>query len=188
MIPDDDQRVAVQRRCAAFAELASHALVAQIDLPDGVAVEVVRVVAAGLEGRNDVLAVDDGGRGRPGPVFSMRGLVRRLLARDAVPHGLARLAIERDHHIAMRNARLRAARRVLRGALDADRYGAGHEYAVAPDDRRSRAAAGELHLPSDVLRVAPFDGRLRGARNTGALRPAPLRPEPVGRRLPYPGL
>jgi hypothetical protein len=59
MVPDHHQRVAVQDRCRAFAELIAHLLVAEVGLPDQFAAHVVGVEAAGLEVGKNVRAVGD---------------------------------------------------------------------------------------------------------------------------------
>jgi hypothetical protein len=60
VIPHDNQEAPVQRRRAPLAELVAHRLVAEIFLPDELAVEVVGEDPARLEGRDDNLAVGDG--------------------------------------------------------------------------------------------------------------------------------
>ena len=181
VIPDDHQRVAVQRRRAAFAERAAHALVAEILLPHQLAGHVVGVQAARLERRDHVLTVHDGrGRG-PRAVLRMRGFVRRLFARRLLPDRLSRLPIDRQHHIAMGNEWLAAKRRVLRVCGHPHGYGRQHVEAITPYDGRPRTAARHLHLPADVLRFTPFGGRCCRAGHARALRSAPLRPVTLAR-------
>ena len=74
-----------------------------------------------------------------------------------------------------------------RGACDAaasiaDRHRRLHEHPIAPDHGRRRAASGNLDLPADVLRLAPFGRRSGGPRDAGRERPPPLRPEAFARR------
>src|ERR1017187_5733543 len=47
---------------------------------------------------------------------------------------------------------------------------------VVPDDGSGLAAAGDLHLPLDVVRLAPGGGRIGRWRHAVLERPAPLRP------------
>src|SRR5258708_11116697 len=54
--------------------------------------------------------------------------------------------------------------------------GRGHEYLVAPNDRRRPADARNLHLPLHVLVGTPFQGQRFLAADAGAARPAKLRP------------
>ena len=146
------------------------------------ALHVVGEHAARLERHDHVLPVDDGrGRG-PGAVLVVRGLVRLFFPRGAFPDDLAGPPVDGQEHELVRH-RLRAPRGVLRVARHAHRHGARHEHAVAPHDGRGRPAAGDLHLPADVLRFTPLDGRRRRGGHAGPLRPAPLRPEPIARRL-----
>src|SRR5262245_34922650 len=109
----------------------------------------------------------------------MCGLVWRLFAGDPFPDRLAGAAIEGEDDVLVCNAGLRTARRMLRSAVDTDRHGACHVYPVAPNHGRTRAAPRQLGLPSNVLRLTPFDGWICGARHSGALGTAPLRPEPI---------
>ncbi len=51
-----------------------------------------------------------------------------------------------------------------------------HENAVAPDDRRGMAHAGDGGFPRDVLGAAPVDGSFHLVGNAVAERPAPGRP------------
>ena len=60
VVPDDDQRVAVQRRGGPFAELVAHTLVAEVLLPEQLAVHVVGVQPERLEIREEGLTVGDG--------------------------------------------------------------------------------------------------------------------------------
>ena len=70
---------------SALAELVAHLLVAEIVLPEQLAVHVVGVQPARVEGRVDALAVGER-RGRGvGAVLLVRRLVRRVLARRLAP-------------------------------------------------------------------------------------------------------
>ncbi len=184
MVPHHDEAVAVQRGRAPLAELVAHPLVAKVLLPDRPAVHVEGVQPLGLERRDYVLAVGHRGTRRPRAVLGVRCLVRRLFACDALPEGPARAPIDREHDELVRH-RLRAARGVRRVWRDTHRHGGQQEEAVTPDDRRRRSASGNLDLPLDVLRVAPFERRSGGRRSARRERTAPLGPELVGagRRL-----
>ena len=59
-------------------------------------------------------------------------------------------------------------RAFLSGRLDLLSGGNGrlNEYLIAPNDRRARAAAGNLHLPLQVLGFAPGDRRITFGRDT----------------------
>ena len=117
---------------------------------------------------------------RPRAVVVVRRPRAALLrARPAPTRSLAGLAIDRHHR---RTWVTRVARppRALRDRRPADRDRGQHEDAIAPDHRRCRAAAGDLDLPADVLRFAPFGGRRGRPRDAGRVRPAPLRPEALG--------
>ena len=188
VVPDDDERVAVQRRRRALAELVAHALVAEVLLPEQLAVHVVGVEAERLEVGEDVLAVGDRRARRPRAVVDVRRFVRLLLARDPLPDGLSRLAIDRHDDEAMHAARLQAAaRRVLRVAGDADGNRGRHEEAIAPDDRRRRSAAGNLHLPADVLAFRSTRAADWRSGDAVGVRAAPLRPVAARRRRSAPG-
>src|SRR4029453_2914944 len=70
-----------------------------------------------------------------------------------------------------------ATRLVLGVARHAGRNGREHEHAIAPDNWRGAAAAGNLDLPFDVLGFAPLERWVGGLRNAGGGWSAPLRPE-----------
>src|SRR5262245_44599438 len=55
-------------------------------------------------------------------------------------------------------------------------YDGRDEYAVAPDDRRRPAAAGNVGLPENVLLLAPHIGQIHLVRRRGGVRAAKLRP------------
>src|SRR5262249_41920642 len=154
-----------------FAELVAHPLLAERLLPEQRAVHVVDEHALRFEPGVDALAVGDGGARRVRAVLGMRGFVWLLLDGRALPDGLAGLAIDREHDEAMSIARRDAAARLMRcGARQPDRYSGEQKEAVAPDDRRGGSAAGHLHFPADVLRLAPLERRMRGARDTARVR------------------
>jgi hypothetical protein len=81
MIPDDDERVAVEDRRRSFAELVAHLLVAEVGLPDQLAVHVVGVEAARFEVGEKVRAVGDRRARGPRAVVLVRRFVRLFLAR-----------------------------------------------------------------------------------------------------------
>src|SRR4030095_14915259 len=159
VIPLDDDTVPVEDGRLAFADPLAHLLVAEILLPERLAVHVVRVEAERVEERVDVLAVGHGRRGRPRAPLRMRAFVRRVLVRRALPDRLPGLAIERHHDELVRHLRARAARLVRSGAARDGRHGGEDEHLVAPNDRRAGSAARYLDLPADVLRLAPLEGR-----------------------------
>src|SRR6266540_1897468 len=93
MIPLDNDAVPVEDGSLPFAELLAHLLVAEIFFPQQLSVHVIRVEAERIEIRVDVLAVGHRGRGRPGTPLRVRALVRRVLARGALPRDLSCLAV-----------------------------------------------------------------------------------------------
>ncbi|HWJ57103.1 MAG TPA: hypothetical protein VNR90_12785, partial [Vicinamibacterales bacterium] len=130
--------------------------------------------------------------------------------RLAPPDDLARLGVERRHDVADR-ARLARQLDVARDQLlddlilgqalllelggvvvaeDARRWrlervgvhGGRDEHAVAPDDRRRPAAAGQVGGPGDVLGRRPRDGQRRVVGDAGAAGAAELRPRGRARR------
>ena len=109
MVPHDDQAIPIQRRSASLSELVAHSLVAEIFLPNRLAVHVVGIHAARLEPCVDVLAVRYRRTRSPGAVVLMRGLVRLLLLRDPFPNRLAGRAVDRQHDESVHVARLHAA-------------------------------------------------------------------------------
>src|SRR5262245_20742754 len=60
--------------------------------------------------------------------------------------------------------------------------GGGQEDAVAPDDRRTGAGAGERDLPAHVFLRRPLHGQAPLGRNPQATRAAPARPVLAVRR------
>jgi hypothetical protein len=161
VIPDHDERVAVQGRRRAFAELVPHRLVAEVLLPDQRAVHVVAVEAARLERGDDVFAVGDRRTRRPRAVVLMRGFVRRFFLGRTFPRDRPVLAVDRQQLVGVHQPRRHRAARLMRLA---EGYPARHrgqeEEAIAPDDRAGRPAARDFNLPLDVFRLAPLDGRV----------------------------
>ena len=93
VIPVDDDRVSVHDRRGTFAELVACAHVAEVLVPDQLAVLVQTVQPARAEEGPHVLAVGDRrGRGLAGG--DMARLVRYLFTDDALPNLLARVAID----------------------------------------------------------------------------------------------
>ena len=94
------------------------------------------------------------------------------------------LPVERQQREAVHTANGQAAaRRVRIAGVLRHRHGGQHVDAIAPDNRRRRAATGNLDLPADVLRFAPVGRRRGGSRDAAHLWPAPLRPELLGALL-----
>src|SRR6185436_35878 len=101
LIPNDHQAVVVQHWRTALTELVAHQLVAEIFLPEQLAVHVVDVHALRLEPREYALAVGDRRARCPCAVVLMARFVRRVLSRDPFPDGLAGTPIDREHQITM---------------------------------------------------------------------------------------
>ena len=176
VIPLDDEAIAEERRRAAFAERVAHLLVAEILLPDELAVHVVGVVPERVERRDHVLAVGRGRGRRPGAVLRMRRLVRRLFLGDALPQDFAGLPIEREDDELVRDERLTAARRVRRVAGDADRHaltGRTHDRPrrrVTPSRGRESRPSTECSSSRSIRSAASRSSksRCRAARATAA--------------------
>ena len=66
----------------------------------------------------------------------------------------------------------------------ADRDGSEDEEEIAPHDRRRRAVARDLDLPTNVLRFAPLQGWVAERRDTGRVGSTPLAPEPLSIAVP----
>ena len=114
VIPHDDQPIAIEHRRASLAELVAHRLVAEIFLPDELAVHVVGVDAARLERRDHVLPVGHRRRRGPRAVVLVRRFVRRFFARRLLPDDAAIATVERHHDVAMHAPRIDAAARRVR--------------------------------------------------------------------------
>ena len=172
--------------------------------PEQRAVEAVAEHAdVAAERRIEPLAVGGRRLGRVG-VLAMAAAGRRPAVRLALPHDLARLRVERRDDVADR-ARLARQLDVARDQLLDDLvlgqplllelggvvvaedalarrlegvgvHGGGHEHAIAPDDRRRPAAAGQIGGPGDVLGRRPRDGQRRVVGDAGAVGAAELRP------------
>src|SRR5262249_23725280 len=132
---------------------------AEVLLPDELAVHVVAEDAWGAEGGEDVLAV--GGAGRRGvAVPVVRRLPGHVLRRGLLPQHLAVAAAPAEDV-----------------TPPAAVVGAGQEDAVAPDDRRRVADAGQLRLPQDVLLLAPLQHDLLALDVALFGGAAPVRPQ-----------
>ena len=92
------------------------------------------------------------------PFATLRRAARRDLRRPSPPRG-----IRRDQWLRV-----------------SERHRGEQEDLVAPDDRRRRPASGDLHLPGNVLGLAPGERRIGVPRDAGGLRPAPLPPIAAG--------
>jgi len=93
----------------------------------------------------------------------MRVLVRLGLVRNALPDDASRMAIERqDDELVHALLRKGSARCVLRLTVDAHGNSGRQEEEVPPDHGRCVTAPGDLHLPRDVLRLAPDERRVGG--------------------------
>src|SRR5439155_23032483 len=100
-----------------------------------------------------------GRRRRAGEAVELVLLFQPRLQNFAVPQNLAAGAFEAEEH-------------ALLLVLDA----AGHEHAVAEDDRRRVADAGDLDLPRDVLGGAPAGREVLLGRGAVQPRAAPRGP------------
>src|SRR5713101_6690790 len=115
MIPDDDEAVLVEDGGAALAELIAHLLVAEILLPDWLAVHVVHEHALRLEPRVHALPIGDRRARRICAVVLMARFMRQLFACGPFPRDLAGAAIDGEDDESMAVARLDAAPRRMRG-------------------------------------------------------------------------
>src|SRR5207244_7414112 len=88
LIEHEQELLAFERGPGAFAEFAEHAQLAEILLPDELAVERVTVDAAGAEERDYMLAIGDGRVRGEAAVLRMMPFVRRRGARDLFPKQL----------------------------------------------------------------------------------------------------
>jgi hypothetical protein len=194
VVPLDEQPVPIEGGRAALPEGQLDRHVAEVLLPEDLAVRVQRVEAARAEVGEDHLAV--GGRRGGGPGGGrVRALVGQLVADDPLPEDLPVAAPEGQDRELLRGVGGRAeagaasGRRRLGGrgrdggcALVARHRGQDVE-AIAPHDRGRGALARDRHLPADVLRLAPLDGGPGVGRHPRHGRPAPLRPVALSVRV-----
>ncbi len=190
VVPVDHQGVAGEGRRGALAEAVARRHVAEVALPERLALAVQAVDPARAEVRPDPLAVGNRRGRRPGAV-GVGALVRLGLEHRALPDRLAGGAVERqddEAHLAVGSHAALAAlarrgagsgrpgcrRRPNGGRLGVDRR--QQIDAVAPDHRRGMAAARDRHLVADVRRLAPGRRRVAMGSDTVAPRAAPLRP------------
>ena len=192
MVPDHNHGVAVERRRGALAEAHADPHVAEVAVPQQVAVHVVAEEAARPEEGADHLAVGHRRPGRPAPRV-VPALVRLLGHRGPLPdHGTVAAVDGHDHEVEQVAGSHRAheatpetGEEAVAGAVaGAGRDRRQEEQVVPPDDGRRLPEPGNLHLPADVLGLTPARGRIALRRGPGRERTAPLRPiEPGGRRI-----
>ena len=214
----DDEGVPVKRGRAAFAEAHRHAHLAQVLVPERLAVQVIAIQAARAEVGVKMFAIGEArGRGEAALALAI-AFMRNLLTRHLLPKHFAGLTVQAQ------NGELIDFRRLGAGAEAASAFlppcrpvrpvpsGAVHrrsrggrwrllaglggfrldllaggdrgldEDPVVPDDGRGVAAAGNLHLPFDVVGLAPGGGRIGCRRDAVLQRAAPLGPVLVRRR------
>ena len=164
----------MERRRAALAEGAAHALVAEILLPDERALHVVGVEAARLERRDHVLAVGD-----------RRAATRTCRCRDAPPRAAPPRCATCSQTILPVWRSIAMTMNLWHRPPAAAMAAVGRRRPVSTNTRSPQTTGvpeprpGSAHLPADVLRLAPLDGRRRGLRHAGRVRAAPLRPEAI---------
>ncbi len=141
MIPVDHQRVAVQRGRAALAVRVARLHVAEVDLPDGPALQVQRIDPAGTERCVQAFAVGD--RGIRGPASRhVSRLVRLFRAHGPAPsrRTVSRIVGQDDELHAVLGRRVVVSPVVLVGVIRLERRAVrdrrGEEDAVTPYDRR----------------------------------------------------
>ena len=166
-------------------------LLAEMTLPRDAAVTVEGGELAGAEERVEKRAVRDRAGCRE-VVFLVRRRQRALGVEAALPELLAIGAGERfddeDGLVGRGRGASGAERPLAQGSGVASLYeprtlaadpGAdlrGHEHAVAADDGRRDAGAGDRRFPGDILGCAPFDRHTAIRRDAAGCRPAPVRP------------
>ena len=191
VVPVDHQGVAVQRRRAPLAVAEARRHVAEVDLPDQLALERVGIGAAGPEVSVDALAVRDRRSVGPGRL-EMVALVGDALVGHPLPvDGSVPSIVGRDQEAValeldtgrrlLRRRGFRGGRLAVRGAGPAHGLGREHEDPLAPHDRRGEAVPVDRDLEADVLPLAPPDRRVAVGADSVAERSSPLRP--AGRGL-----
>ena len=186
VIPDARRGIAVQHRRRALAELVAHLLVAEVLLPDELAVHVVGVEPLRLERRDDVLAVGDRRARRPGAVVLMRALVRRRLARGLLPDApcpsfrssaITTKRCTTARAWPCRAARARSPASIALGTAVSTKTRSPHTTGV-PEPRPGISTFQRTFF--DSLHSV---GGIGGSRHAGHQWPAPLGPELVGALL-----
>ena len=136
MVPDDDERLAKQRRRRSLSELIAHPLITKVLLPDQRAVQVVGIQAKRLEVGIDAFPIRQRRARGPGTVGLMSCLVGFLFVRHAFPERSAGVPVNRHHAKLMHAARcLASARLMLRLTRGPHRDRRRHEDPIIPDDR-----------------------------------------------------
>lgn len=173
-VPVNDDGVAGKGGGRAFAEAHAGFHLAEVRFPFEGAVEVVAVEAARAEEGEDDAAVGDGGGGGEGVVV-LAAFVGDFLAGDFLPEDFAGGAIKAE------DGELQGFAGFGRGDLAGGRDGGEEKDAVAPDDGRGIAFAGDGGFPLDVVGLAPGERGIGERGGAGAERAAPLGPESVRR-------
>ena len=119
----------------------------------------------------------------------MPTFMRQLLVDGLLPENLPVVPIDREDYelVPMRHRHAIVSPRspaVPRRQLLTIRHRRCHEDAIPPNNRRRMPFAWQSHLPANILRLAPLDGRVGVRRSPSPQGPAPLRPIRLRRMRP----
>lgn len=163
LIEVEDECVAVNDGCRAFAELEAHFHGSEIFLPFESAIEVVGEDAARAEEGEDELAVAGRGIGGEAAVAAMIAFMRSGRAGGFFPDNFAGLAVDaKEEELVFASGAGSATGSAAAAGLGWGRGfgggdGRGEEDPVANDDGGGVATSGDGGFPMDVFGVAEFE-------------------------------